>query len=38
MAESIVLTVFAVCFGLLALGVFCMIIVLVIDEIRGWRR
>ena len=38
MAESILLIVFAISFGLIALGVFCMILVLVIDIIRDWRR
>lgn len=38
MAEQILLIVFAVSFGLIALGVFLMILVLIIDEIREWRR
>lgn len=38
MAESILLIVFAISFGLLALGVFFMILVPIIDEIREWRR
>lgn len=38
MAESILLIVFAISFGLIALGVFFMILVLIIDTIRGWRR